>query len=293
MPVYNAERYVSLAVKSILDQSHRDYEFLIVDDGSSDGSLNILKQFASQDDRIRLISRPNTGLVGALNDGLSIAQGKYVARMDADDISHRDRFADQIEAMERDPSIVVLGTAWRTLLPNGKTGQLQNVYQSHERIEKCLLLGDARALIHPSVMMKRSAINQVGHYREFARNLYEELDLFLRMALIGKLSNLNKPLFLYRQHPQSAVARADHSSLRPAVERILTEAYEQRSIPFPPNWDEERKRFDPIAYSLQEGWKALKNKSRSKALLIGLTLMFHAGLRHDVRKFFLCALRGH
>jgi len=87
MPVYNAERYLVEAVESILTQTFDDFEFIIIDDGSTDGSRPILERFARRDDRIRLVSRPNTGMTRALNEGLDLACGEFIARMDADDVS--------------------------------------------------------------------------------------------------------------------------------------------------------------------------------------------------------------
>src|SRR5437868_3111360 len=87
MPVYNAQRYLTEAVESILAQTFTDFEFLIIDDGSTDNSLALLSRCAERDDRIRLISRPNTGIVGVLNEGLELTQSEFVARMDADDLA--------------------------------------------------------------------------------------------------------------------------------------------------------------------------------------------------------------
>src|SRR6478609_1964644 len=96
MPVYNAQRYLTAAVESIRGQTFRDFEFIIVDDGSTDRSGEILRKFAAEDPRIKLISRPNTGYVVALNEALSCARGEFVARMDADDISLPARFERQV-----------------------------------------------------------------------------------------------------------------------------------------------------------------------------------------------------
>lgn len=93
VPVYNCKRYLRLAVVSVLAQTLGDMEVICVDDGSTDGSLEVLRELERQDARVKVISRPNTGIVGALNDALAVARGKYLARMDGDDVSHPDRFA--------------------------------------------------------------------------------------------------------------------------------------------------------------------------------------------------------
>ena len=110
MPVYNAERYVAKAVESILAQTCADFEFVIIDDGSTDGSHALLKQYAERDHRIRLISRANTGHVIALNQMLEIASGRYIARIDADDIALPDRFARQVGYLESHGDCVAVGS---------------------------------------------------------------------------------------------------------------------------------------------------------------------------------------
>src|SRR5436305_11764547 len=97
MPVYNAQRYIAAAVQSILDQTFTDFELIVVDDGSTDRSGDILRGFAARDPRVKLISRPNTGYVVALNEALATATGEFIARMDADDFSLPKRFERQVE----------------------------------------------------------------------------------------------------------------------------------------------------------------------------------------------------
>ena len=95
-PVYNAGRYLRPAVESILVQTFRDFELIVVDDGSKDDSLAVLREYEANDHRVRIITRPNTGIVGALNDGLAAARGEFIARMDSDDLSTPERFEKQI-----------------------------------------------------------------------------------------------------------------------------------------------------------------------------------------------------
>ena len=109
MPVYNAERFVAEAVQSILSQTFGDFEFIIIDDGSSDGSLEILRRFERADSRIRLSSRPNTGYTVALNEMLAMASGQFVARMDADDVAMPQRLQKQVDYLCAHPNCVVVG----------------------------------------------------------------------------------------------------------------------------------------------------------------------------------------
>jgi glycosyltransferase involved in cell wall biosynthesis len=110
MPVYNTERYVAEAVESILAQTFRNFEFLIIDDGSTDRSLSILKRYAERDPRIYLVSRPNTGYVIALNEMLAMARGEFIARIDADDIALPERFEVQVAYLREHPEVVCLGS---------------------------------------------------------------------------------------------------------------------------------------------------------------------------------------
>ncbi|HAS7841575.1 TPA: glycosyltransferase family 2 protein, partial [Vibrio cholerae] len=110
MSVYNGEKYLGEAIDSILKQTFSDFEFIIINDGSTDKTLEIIKSYMKKDDRIVLVSRENKGLIVSLNEGLDLAKGQYIARMDADDISIKSRFEKQIEFLDSNPDIGVCGT---------------------------------------------------------------------------------------------------------------------------------------------------------------------------------------
>ena len=120
MLAYNAGRYVAEAVESILAQTYTDFEFLIIDDGSTDRTLKVLKQYAARDPRIHLVSRPNRGLVATLNEGLALARAEFIARMDADDIALPHRFERQIAYMREHPDIICVGSAVMTMDQAGR-----------------------------------------------------------------------------------------------------------------------------------------------------------------------------
>src|ERR1051326_2264165 len=111
VPVYNAARYLDVAISSVLRQTFSDFELIAVDDGSKDDSKKILEHFSANDARIRVISRPNTGIVGALNDGLAVARGEFIARMDADDVALPGRFQAQLDYLRGHPDCIAVGTA--------------------------------------------------------------------------------------------------------------------------------------------------------------------------------------
>jgi len=111
LSVYNAEKYLVEAIKSILNQTFKDFEFIIINDGSTDKSLEIIESYQKEDERIILISRENKGLIASLNEGIEKAKGKYIVRMDADDISLSTRFEEQVKIMEENQNIGLCGTS--------------------------------------------------------------------------------------------------------------------------------------------------------------------------------------
>lgn len=230
MPVYNAERYVGKAIESILLQTYRDFEFLIIDDGSTDRSLSILRKYEAQDGRIRLVSRPNTGLVGALNEMVGEATGEFLARMDADDVALPRRLECQVSGMLADPGVVALGTRVLLIDPDELPICEMCSETHHEAIDEAHLAGSGMLqLCHPSVMMRREAVCRVGLYRDkFA--CAEDVDLFLRLAEIGRLANLPEVLLHYRMHGTS-VGHARNEQQRLSVERAASEARVRRGLP--------------------------------------------------------------
>ena len=151
MPVYNAETYVEEAIKSILNQTFEDFEFLIINDGSEDNSLSIINNYASKDNRIKIISREKKGLVFSLNEGIKLAKGKYIARMDADDISVPERFKKQISYLERNSDVDICGTWIETF---GRSMEVLKYPVQHDDIKVALLF--AFGLAHPSIMAKKT-----------------------------------------------------------------------------------------------------------------------------------------
>jgi len=202
MPVFNASRYLRSAMATVLAQTLRDFEVIAVDDGSTDDSKAILDALAATDPRIRVISRPNTGIVGALNDGLAAARGEFIARMDADDLTFPARFETQLAWLRVHPECVALGSDIIYTDPEGDLLVRHHPALEHRGIVDQLLAGNGGALIHPTVIFRRAAVEQVGGYRQ-QYNWIEDLDLFLRLSEIGQLANLPDVFLHYRQHLKS------------------------------------------------------------------------------------------
>lgn len=228
LPVYNAGRYLAQAVESVLAQTFRDFELIAVDDGSTDNSRALLETFARRDPRVRVISRPNTGIVGALNDGLAAARGRYIARMDGDDVADPERFARQAAALDAAPDCVALGSAVRFIDPEGRPLKIYRPPAGHNAIRDELSWGNGGALVHPAVVFRRDALEACGGYRqEFI--FIEDLDLYVRLLRFGRLANLPDVLLSYRQHPRSVNHRiGDRSAL---TARIIAPLRSEMGLP--------------------------------------------------------------
>lgn len=203
LPVRDNAVYLPEAIQSIATQSFKDWECLAIDDGSVDTSGDILRAWAASDPRVRVLKGGGQGIVAGLNLALGEAKGEWIARMDGDDVAYPARLEMQLDFMQAHPDVVASGT--QALLVDPKRRPLcktQNFCQ-HEKILEQLEKGIASSVIHPALMARTSALKSVCGYREKYRDI-EDLDLYLRLAEIGKLANLDEILLEYRQHPASA-----------------------------------------------------------------------------------------
>ena len=200
MAVYNAFPYLEESIDSILKQSFSNFEFIIIDDGSNDGSSEILESYALIDNRIRLIKQEeNRGLVNALNKGIGIAKGKYIARMDADDISYNYRLAKQVTYIKKNKSVVLLSGSFDYISTKGNIIKRKKVITSHGELLSSLIY-KGNQFCHPCAMMKRKAVVDLGGYRAFENNFAEDYDLWLRLSEVGQVANIATPLLAYRVH---------------------------------------------------------------------------------------------
>jgi glycosyltransferase involved in cell wall biosynthesis len=228
MPVYNAERYVTDALESILNQTFGDFEFIVINDGSTDKSLEILKRYAAQDDRIRLISRENRGLVATLNEGLALARTPLIARMDADDISLPERLQLQAAFMDAHREVVCVGSYCDII---DATGRVIGIYSSmptgHKEILDSLLNGVC-VITHPTAMFRRERVLHAGGY-DAAWMLVEDHELWLRLCASGELAGIPIPLLRYREHDVSVSSMHHHKQLE-VKRRMLRHAREARGM---------------------------------------------------------------
>ncbi len=202
MPVYNAENFLRKAIDSILGQTYTDFEFLIINDGSIDQSRNIIDSY--NDERIKIIeNEKNRGLIFSLNRAIDNASGKYIARMDADDISMPDRFEKQITFLESYSDIALLGSSAIIIDESGQEKKVTNVIESSHLIFTQLFFESP--FFHTSVMGRTPV------FREFKYNdnyyVAEDYYLWSQIAMKYKLANLNEPLIKYRHHAESISSR--------------------------------------------------------------------------------------
>ena len=199
MPVYNSALYLAEALASIATQTFLEFELIVIDDGSTDGSARILQAFARQEGRMKLSVRGNLGVAATRNELLRAARGEFVAWMDSDDISLPHRLASQIEVFQRDP-LACLGSAAQCTRPAGNFLNLERYPRQHEEI--LLQQQKGGAMRFPTTMMRRDLALGLGGFREPFR-IGEDFDLLLRLSEVGKMANLPETLYLYRQHVAS------------------------------------------------------------------------------------------
>lgn len=207
MPVYNAEKYLKTSVESILNQTFGDFEFIVVDDGSTDGSWKILEDYKRKDKRIiALRNRYNLGTSKTLNRGLAVARGKYLVRMDADDWSYPDRLQRQYDYMEKHPEVGISGGTIEVCDKN-----LDTVY----RRKYPLTNKDARKIIfcyspfaHPATIWNTELMKRAGGYNENIP-LSQDCELYFKIGKFAKFGNLKKTLLKLRTHSGSSSVSKD------------------------------------------------------------------------------------
>ena len=196
MPVYNGEPYLKEAIESILNQTFQDFEFLIINDGSTDKSLEVIRSF--NDARIKIIENPqNLGLIATLNIGIKNSTGEYIARMDQDDIALPQRLEKQYKFMEEHPEIGVSGSSMQII----DEERIMKAFTEHKQL-KFISLFDS-PLCHPSVIIRKSVLEEHNIFYDEKFKHCEDYELWARLLWITELANLPEVLMLYRKHANS------------------------------------------------------------------------------------------
>jgi len=271
MSVFNGEKFLSEAIDSMLQQTFADFEFIIVDDGSTDRSAGIIRSYS--DPRVKLVQQENRGLSAALNAGLRLAQGRYIARMDADDISMPNRLAMQYQFLESHPGCVAVGS--NVMLIDSQGNYLYTSDQPRDWDEIRRLL-PRTPFYHSSTMFRKDAALQCGGYFEPIRHYFEDIVFFNRLVRIGELRNLQTPLVKYRLVP-SSLTNTD-SRFYSIVLGITIRILENGTIS-----DEDLKLVERITRSKSRRWKESNNHLRIGKIF--LEDSFHR--RKAIRNFLL------
>jgi glycosyltransferase involved in cell wall biosynthesis len=297
MPVYDTGAFVTAALESVSAQSFADFEIVVIDDGSTDDTLGLLEAHAVREPRMRLISRPNKGLIATRNELLAEAKGELVAWMDSDDLSLPDRLERQVAALDADPALVCVGCQVALIDPQGRRFSPENWPLGHDDILKDQQSGGGMRF--PATVIRRDVALAAGGFREPFR-MGEDLDFLLRVGERGRLANLPETLFLYRQH-LSSTCLAYGPFWKRYRDRIVELAAERREhgsdalqrgepVDLPPPDRREAARYRSQAYAFwsfrarDDGHRALALEFALKAIAAGpLRVVGWRALRHGLR----------
>lgn len=230
MSVFNGGDDVDATVRSVLEQQDCHFEFIVVNDGSSDDTGRRLDLMAAEDPRLRVLHQGNQGLTRALITGCALARGRFIARQDCGDTSYRGRLARLATWLDSHPGVVLVASAYRHVGPQGEL--LESVAPRHcnEDLRKILLAGDPETIYgphHGSVMFRRSAYEQAGGYRE-AFYFAQDLDLWTRMAALGEIHVLADELYEVRFTHGSITAQ--QTARQTALRELIAEAARTRAL---------------------------------------------------------------
>ena len=291
MSVYNGEPYLAAALESILNQSYDNFDFIIINDGSTDKSLEILQSYAKKDKRIKLISHENKGVVAALNEGLAIIHTPFVARMDHDDIALPTRLEKQMQYLSDNNDCLLLGTRVIIIDTDGDEICEMGDYFSHSDIDRGLLEKKGQLIYDPSVIFRKSIVDQLGGYRK-KYSYVLDLDLYLRISELGKIENLREPLLKYREHTKKMgfVYRDEQIT---QINEVIKETYARRKL----TYKEVSLDLSPIKSEIDSweiwAWWALKAGNTKTAKKYALKLLLASPFSLKSWRLLCCVQRGY
>lgn len=225
MPVFNAEQYLKESIDSILNQTYQNFELLVIDDRSTDNTMNILNEYIGKDNRIKVIQEAHhRGIAAALNVGIDIAKGEYIARMDADDIALKDRIARQVTFMNQNIDVGICSTQLQLLYEDGTITHRSEYPLDSQKIKARFLIENAIA--HPTVMFRTNTIKHRWKYNTMPS---EDYDLWTRMAASEKFACIPDSLLYYRMHEKNtskivvcqALMKANNLIVKNYIEKLF------------------------------------------------------------------------
>lgn len=226
LPVFNDERSVAEAMRSILEQSFVDFEFIVINDGSTDNTAQVLNTFI--DPRLLVIHQDNQGISRTLNRAISISSGKYIARMDSDDTSHCERLERQVNFLDRNPDYGMVGSACKVIAENGSLVRDFRVPLTDTAIRKAMVWYNP--IVHSSVMIRRDVLSRTNCYDEQLSSIGHDYELWWHMLAISKIANLADRL-VTRVHRYDSTFRLEKSRHYRAMVKIQLRALRLRYAP--------------------------------------------------------------
>lgn len=288
MPVYNCDAYVQAAIDSILTQTFRDFEFIIIDDGSKDRTAEIVKAAAARDPRIKVISRENRGIVPSLNEALDQATGELIARMDGDDISLPDRFQRQVDYLRAHPDCGLVGTQIMFMDPDGRPIAPMPNPVGHDEIVDTMMNG-SESVSHPTVLFRTAVARSINGYSNQYKHA-EDIDFFLRMAEATTVANMPDILLHYRQHAKS-IGRTQTDAQAEAHYRAICDAAARMGRP-KPQAIERRTYGNETDDHARWAWWALQSRQLPSARFYARKVLAARPFSLESWRLAYCVMRG-
>ncbi len=204
MPVYNGEPFLASSIESILQQTFSEFEFLIINDGSTDGSLDIIKSYARKDSRIRFVTRNNKGLISTLNEGLAMIETEYIARQDSDDISLTSRLKKQVEFLDKNTSIGLVGSNYHTVNNRGQIIGTTDVLTTPNDLKLAEVFSNQFG--HGTIMARGQILKSKKTYNQEYKHS-EDYELWARLAREQGIANIKEPLYKWRLHDENVTIK--------------------------------------------------------------------------------------
>jgi len=261
MPVFNAENFLAEAIGSILDQTHKNFELIIVDDGSNDGSAEIIESFATRDSRIKVVNQQNLGPAEAMNTGLELAKSDWIFRMDADDVMLPHRIEKQISFIRSNPRVQITSCLAHYINDEGRIfGTTTNSLRTENDFNKLVSRGETIGLLQPGAAMNRNTVMKIGGYRKQFRAA-EDIDLWNRVAEQGILILVQDDILMkYRIHKNSIMS-SDFMSVRQQYDWVRACISARRRGDEEPNWEKFLAKWNSIPWFKKlNRWRKMYSK---------------------------------
>lgn len=289
LPAYNAERYIEESIQSVLRQDFKDYELIIINDGSTDNTQDIINYYKSLDDRIVAIKQKNQGLVKTLNHGLALARGEYIARIDGDDPWMNCKLSRQLKEFKNNPSLVLVGGGFEVIDEDGFYVETIFPPTEDDDLRRALMLRNVFG--HAGIMMLKSAAKSVGGYHADCGPT-EDYDLWIRLAKIGTVKNLAFPVYRYRIN--STGISQQNSTIQAIETKKHVDKQWRESYPAVLTRHEIVDRATAYLSASRRGWYnvALKEQFLADNAQIGIKLIRYGQYSDGIRQLYSVASIG-